>query len=555
MAVRSFRPVFAVALATLLVGGVLAPAVADGPPPPDWQPHSSVVVDDAAVSWQTATSTFSPFGGPEVLDEMPIYRPDVVNGSNRTRYFALGTDLVTPGVIDEIWMPEGWGAFGDAAEDVGLAGEFWYELLPGQSMVGTGRFADGLPAWSGHTITIFELESAPEPAPAAAPAATPLLSITTPGRHVPADLGGGDLDNISAAMGQRATVSGSGPIPEVFAGVTATVTASDLPLGEQLELWITQDTSYAFVQIFGGGLAVDSIKVGEGTVAPDGSLAATFTVPPGTADGIYQLLAGVRAERYWPAGTYDDFEVSQPSTVLSAASPANPTEPVAIPVDQSKNVSLTFPTGASAGETTVIPSSTGPLPTGFQLTSDPPLYLHIDSTVEFDGAVTVCFAYDRDQFATPPHIYHFHPVLFQWQQITTSRTPGVVCGTTSSFSPFVLAIPDAFPFSGFLAPVADGEPNLAKAGQAIPVKFSLGGDRGLEVLVSARFRDEGTVLNPTGEWVDAAAAGNSGLSYDPSTDTYTYVWKTSKAWAQHTGQFVMELSDGSTHTFDVSFRK
>jgi hypothetical protein len=555
MAVRSFRPVFAVALAALLVGGVLAPAVADGPPPPDWQPHSSVTVDGAVVSWQTATSSFSPFGGTEMLDEMPVYRPDVVNESHRTRYFALGTDFVTPGVIDEIWMPEGWGAFEAAAQDVGLAGEFWYELLPGQSMSGTGRFPDGLPAWSGHTITIFELESAPEPAPAAAPAATPLLSITTPGRHVPADLTVGDLDNISAAMGERATVSGSGPVPEVFAGVTATVTASDLPPGEQLELWITRDTSYAFVQIFGGGLAVGSIKVGEGTVTPGGDLAATFTVPAGTPDGIYQLLAGVRAERYWPAGTYDDFQVSQPSTVLSALSPESPTEPVSIPIEGATVLSLTYPSGASAGETTVIPSSTGPLPTGFQLTSDPPLYLHIDSTVEFDGAVTVCIAYDEDLVPTPPQIYHFDPVLFEWQQITTSRTPGVVCGTTSSFSPFVLGIPDAFPFGGFLAPVADGEPNLAKAGQAIPVRFSLSGDRGLEVLVSARFRDEGTVQNPTGEWVDAATAGNSGLSYDAPSDTYTYVWKTSKAWANHTGEFVMELSDGSTHTFDVSFRK
>jgi hypothetical protein len=31
--------------------------------------------------------------------------------------------------------------------------------------------------------------------------------------------------------------------------------------------------------------------------------------------------------------------------------------------------------------------------------------------------------------------------------------------------------------------------------------------------------------------VPAATPGRSGLSYDARTDTYTFVWKTEKAWA------------------------
>ncbi|HEY6801698.1 MAG TPA: PxKF domain-containing protein, partial [Agromyces sp.] len=74
-------------------------------------------------------------------------------------------------------------------------------------------------------------------------------------------------------------------------------------------------------------------------------------------------------------------------------------------------------------------------------------------------------------------------------------------------------------------------------------------------VTSARFVIEGTEANPVGEVLDAVTASRSGLSYDAATDTYTYVWKTDKAWAKKTGQFVLTLSDGTTHTFDVSFKK
>jgi hypothetical protein len=42
-----------------------------------------------------------------------------------------------------------------------------------------------------------------------------------------------------------------------------------------------------------------------------------------------------------------------------------------------------------------------------------------------------------------------------------------------------------------------------------------------------------------------AAAGASGLSYDPATDRYTYVWKTDKAWAGTCRTPVIRLADGS----------
>ena len=64
--------------------------------------------------------------------------------------------------------------------------------------------------------------------------------------------------------------------------------------------------------------------------------------------------------------------------------------------------------------------------------------------------------------------------------------------------------------------------------------------------------DSGTEVSDVEETV---TTGSSTLQYDPVTDRYTYVWKTDKAWAKKSGQFVLTLSDGTTHTFDVGFKK
>lgn len=74
--------------------------------------------------------------------------------------------------------------------------------------------------------------------------------------------------------------------------------------------------------------------------------------------------------------------------------------------------------------------------------------------------------------------------------------------------------------------------NVAKAGQAIPVIFSLAGAQGLDMVASAKFVCTGTDTNLVGEVLDAVSAGKSGLQYDAATDRYTYVSKTEKTWAK-----------------------
>src|SRR5918992_1608523 len=115
-----------------------------------------------------------------------------------------------------------------------------------------------------------------------------------------------------------------------------------------------------------------------------------------------------------------------------------------------------------------------------------------------------------------------------------------------------------YAFEGFLAPV-DNQPtvNTAKAGRAIPVKFRLGGDHGLDVLddgyplVRSLDCDSGATLAAIETTV---TAGGSSLQYDALTDTYTYVWKTDQAWAGSCRRLVVGLDDGSRHEADFMLR-
>jgi YVTN family beta-propeller protein len=117
-----------------------------------------------------------------------------------------------------------------------------------------------------------------------------------------------------------------------------------------------------------------------------------------------------------------------------------------------------------------------------------------------------------------------------------------------------------YDFIGFEAPVyPEPEVNQANAGQAIPIQFSLNGDQGTDIFNSG-YPAVQQVSCSTGDPVnsstltDADTSGNSGLQYDASTETYTYVWKTDKAWAGTCQQFILGLNDGSTHTATFQFR-
>jgi uncharacterized protein len=114
-----------------------------------------------------------------------------------------------------------------------------------------------------------------------------------------------------------------------------------------------------------------------------------------------------------------------------------------------------------------------------------------------------------------------------------------------------------YDFVGFQPPVANPPSlNTANAGVSIPIKFSLGGNLGLEVLFGSPFvRQFGCATRVPSATSEPATAGSEGMTYDPATDTYKYPWKTLKGWANTCRTFEITFDDGTYRRADFSFRK
>jgi hypothetical protein len=129
-----------------------------------------------------------------------------------------------------------------------------------------------------------------------------------------------------------------------------------------------------------------------------------------------------------------------------------------------------------------------------------------------------------------------------------------VHGVTFEIQP----VAPTYSFGGFQQPV-DARPTLnsMKAGVAVPVKFSLGGDRGLDIFSDGYPRSESIACDSSAD-VDGieqtVAAGGSALTFDALTDLYSYVWKTDKTWAGKCRQLVLAFSDGSVARANFKFK-
>ena len=109
-------------------------------------------------------------------------------------------------------------------------------------------------------------------------------------------------------------------------------------------------------------------------------------------------------------------------------------------------------------------------------------------------------------------------------------------------------IDQAYGFTGFFAPVSNAPSvNVVKAGQAIPIIFTLGGNWGLNILTDAPGSQPvacGSSLS-YGTVTDTVTAGNSSFSYNSATGLYTYVWKTDKAWANTCRRLIFNFNDAA----------
>ncbi len=135
--------------------------------------------------------------------------------------------------------------------------------------------------------------------------------------------------------------------------------------------------------------------------------------------------------------------------------------------------------------------------------------------------------------------------------VTASDNAGNAKTVTATYSVI-------YNFRGLFAPV-DNPPvvNVAKAGSALPVKFSLSGNQGLSIMATGYPRS--VVIScdssaPVDDIEVTVTSGSSGLTYDTTADQYIYTWKTDKAWTGTCRQLQMTLKDGSIYTANFEFK-
>lgn len=137
--------------------------------------------------------------------------------------------------------------------------------------------------------------------------------------------------------------------------------------------------------------------------------------------------------------------------------------------------------------------------------------------------------------------------------VTSTATDAAGNAASCSFTVTVL-----YNFKGFFSPVENLPViNMVKAGKTIPIKFSLNGNRGLNIFAPGYPASGAIACNSGDPAVDLTAVdapGNSGLTYDAATDQYHYNWKTLKAWEGTCRQLVVRLNDGSEYRANFNFK-
>ena len=113
----------------------------------------------------------------------------------------------------------------------------------------------------------------------------------------------------------------------------------------------------------------------------------------------------------------------------------------------------------------------------------------------------------------------------------------------------------AYDFGGFLNPASSSGVTSLKAGQTLPVRFSLNGNRGLAVLYGDPAFQRTDCSSGAAIGSPITAVASEPFSYSPATDTYKFAWKTQKAWANWCGTLTLVFADGTSEELDVRFTK
>jgi uncharacterized repeat protein (TIGR01451 family) len=135
--------------------------------------------------------------------------------------------------------------------------------------------------------------------------------------------------------------------------------------------------------------------------------------------------------------------------------------------------------------------------------------------------------------------------------VTASATDAAGNTASCTFTVSVL-----YNFTGFASPVSNLPTiNSVNAGRAIPLKFSLSGNKGLGIMAAGYPASQQIACNtsaPLSELEGTETSGGSTLTYSP--DQYHYNWKTEKSWEGTCRVLVVKLNDGTEHTALFKFK-
>jgi hypothetical protein len=252
------------------------------------------------------------------------------------------------------------------------------------------------------------------------------------------------------------------------------------------------------------------------------------------------------------------FRLEFGTTVLGGAVTSVPIDSTVQPVTVTPlpDVSVTFSdvTGwppFNAGTNVVETTSAPALPGSFQLAGG--FFYEIYTNVTYTSPITICLPTDALPPGATPQILHY--TNGAWESPATTVSGNLACAQVTSLSPFALGTIQTYTISGPFQPV-DPQPtvNVMKAGRTVPVKFKLGGDFGLNVFASGYPQSQAVQCasgTPTDD-VESTSTSNSGLTYDPTTGTYTYNWKTLSSWKNQCRTLILQFADNQQ--LKASFR-
>ena len=137
-------------------------------------------------------------------------------------------------------------------------------------------------------------------------------------------------------------------------------------------------------------------------------------------------------------------------------------------------------------------------------------------------------------------------------------TIGAVASVTSNAYSITNVL---FAWGGFLEPIKNlPAVNKSEAGQSIPIQFTLGSDKGLDILAvgfPASQSASCTTFATTGAAtpITTGDADNKLKFSGGGSGKYQIKWETDKSWQNTCRVLIVKLTDGTTHTANFEFKK